>query len=102
MKDTVREKTGRTDSQSLRVIIEDFNATLQGWFQYFEHSHRNTFSSVDKWVRMRVRSILRRRQGGRGRGRGSDHQRWNNALFLAQGLFSLSAAHAQTGQSSRR
>jgi RNA-directed DNA polymerase len=102
MKDTVREKTGRTNGQSLRVIIEDLNATLRGWFQYFQHSHRNTFSSLDKWIRMRLRSILRKRQGRKGRGRGSDHQRWNNRFFLQEGLFCLSAAHAEACQSSMR
>jgi RNA-directed DNA polymerase len=102
MQDTIREKTGRTNGQSLRVAVEDLNATLQGWFQYFQHSHRNTFASLDKWIRMRLRSILRKRQGGRGRGRGSDHQRWNNDFFRELGLFSLSAAHAETCQSSRR
>jgi RNA-directed DNA polymerase len=102
MQDTIREKTGRTHGQSLRVAVEDLNATLQGWFQYFQHSHRNTFASLDKWIRMRLRSILRKRQGGRGRGRGSDHQRWNNDFFRELGLFSLSAAHAETCQSSRR
>ena len=102
MQDTIREKTGRTHGQSLRVAVEDLNATLQGWFQYFQHSHRNTFASLDKWIRMRLRSILRKRQGGRGRGRGSDHQRWNNDFFRELGLFSLSAAHVETCQSSRR
>jgi RNA-directed DNA polymerase len=102
MKDTVREKTGRTNGQSLRVIIEDLNATLRGWFQYFQHSHRNTFSSLDKWIRMRLRSILRKRQGRKGRGRGSDHQRWNNRFFLQEGLFCLSAAHAEACQSLMR
>jgi len=102
MQDTIREKTRRTNGRSLRVVIEDLNTTLQGWFQYFQHSHRNTFASLDKWIRMRLRSILRKRQGRRGRGRGSDHQRWNNDFFLQQGLFSLVTAHAQACQSSRR
>ncbi|MGO8879230.1 MAG: hypothetical protein ACLQMS_06920, partial [Desulfomonilaceae bacterium] len=44
------------------------------------------------WIRMRLRSILRKRCGGRGRGRGADHQRWRNAFFAEQGLFSLVAA----------
>jgi RNA-directed DNA polymerase len=102
MPDTIREKTGRTNGQSLRVIIEDLNATLRGWFQYFQHSHRNTFTSVDQWVRMRLRSILRKRQGRQGRGRGTDHQRWNNAFFLQEGLYCVSAAHADACQSSQR
>ncbi len=38
--------------------------------------------------------------GGKGRGRGSDHQRWPNAYFAEQGLFNLKAAHALARQSS--
>jgi RNA-directed DNA polymerase len=102
MKDTIREKTGRHNGHSLRVIVENLNATLRGWFQYFQHSHRTTFPTLDSWIRMRLRSILRQRQGLRGRGRGSDHHRWPNAFFLQQGLFSLSAAHEQACQSSKR
>ena len=60
--------------------------------------HGVAFEPIDKWVRMRLRSILRKRQGRRGRGRGRDHQRWPNAFFVAQGLFTLSAASAAARQ----
>jgi len=60
---------------------------------YFRHSHYTTFEPIDKWVRMRLRSILRKRQKKRGRGRGSDHQRWPNAYFAKLGLYTLKAAH---------
>ena len=43
---------------------------------------------LDRWVRMRLRSILPHRQGGQGRGRGADHQRWPDAYFAELGLFS--------------
>jgi len=102
MRDTIRAKTKRSHGHSLRTMIEDINLVLQGWFQYFQHSHRTTFRTVDSWVRMRLRSILRKRQGRRGRGRGSDHQRWTDAFFLRQGLFSLDAAHAHACQSLKR
>jgi RNA-directed DNA polymerase len=100
--DTLRAKTKRTNGQSLSCIIADVNRTLRGWFEYFQHSHPNTFGSLDRWVRMRLRSILRKRRGGRGRGRGADHQRWPNAYFVEHGLFSLAAARVQAVQSSRR
>ena len=58
----------------MKVIVKDVNRTLRGWFEYFKQSHRNTFRPLDAWVRMRLRSILRKRQGKPGRGRGSDHQ----------------------------
>lgn len=98
-KDTIRAKTKRTNGRSLQVIIADVNRTMAGWFEYFKHSHRTTFTSVDGWVRMRLRSILRKRRKRRGRGRGSDHQRWPNAYFAAHGLFSLVSAHEAVRQS---
>lgn len=98
LKDAVRQKTRRTNGQSLAVIIADVNRTLRGWFEYFKHSHR-PLDSLDGWIRMRLRSILRGRAYGRGRARGRDHQRWPNAFFAAQGLLSLGHAHAQYRQS---
>ncbi|MCP4547058.1 MAG: group II intron reverse transcriptase/maturase [bacterium] len=102
LKDTIRSKTKRTNGHSLEKIISNVNLTLKGWFEYFKHSHRTTFRPLDAWIRMRLRSILRKRKGGKGRGRGRDHQRWPNAYFAERGLFSLSAAYEEACQSSRR
>jgi RNA-directed DNA polymerase len=102
LRDKVRAKTRRTNGHSLEAIIADLNRTLRGWFEYFQHSYRTTFPPQDSWVRMRLRSILRKRKGRKGRGRGSDHQCWPNAFFAELGLFSLVAAHVLAGQSSRR
>jgi len=102
LKDAIRRKTRRTHGSSLEVIIKSVNQTLMGWFVYFKHSHPTTFRPLDSWLRMRLRSILRKRQKRRGRGRGADHHRWPNAFFAAHELFSLSATHARFGQSSRR
>ncbi len=102
LKDTLRPKTKRTNGRSLPCIIADVNRTLRGWFEYFQHSHPTTFRALDGWVRMRLRSILRKRRKRKGRGRGTDHQRWPNAFFAEQGLFSMAAARAQAVQSSRR
>jgi RNA-directed DNA polymerase len=102
LKDRVRSQTRRTHGHSLERILADVNRTLSGWYQYFQYSHPTTFPRLDGWIRMRLRSILRRRRGGRGRGRGQDHQRWPNAFFAEQGLFSLAAASASVLQPSRR
>jgi RNA-directed DNA polymerase len=102
LKDTIRAKTKRTSGESLRAIIASLNPTLRGWFEYFKHSYRTTFSDIDKWTRMRLRSILRKRKGLKGRGRGADHHRWRNAYFADRGLYSLQAAHVLACQSSRR
>ena len=93
-KDAIRVKTKRTDGRSLQAIIVDVNRTSKGWFEYFKHSHWTTFGSLDRWIRMRLRSILRKRIGLRGRGRGSDHQRWSIDFFYDQRLFSLVTALA--------
>ena len=101
-KDAIRAKTPRKAGQSLSWIIADVNRTLRGWFEYFKHSWPTTFPDLDAWIRMRLRSILRKRQGGRGRGRGRDHHRWPNTFFTKQGLLSLKVAHARARQSSTR
>jgi RNA-directed DNA polymerase len=85
----------------LPAIVTDLSRTLQGWLGYFQHSHRATFVALDKWVRMRLRSILRR-QGQKGRERGDDHYRWPNAFFAQHELFSLKLARALACQPSRR
>ena len=102
LKATIRAKTKRANGHSLEAIITDVNLTLRGWFEYFKHSHRYTFSALDGWIRMRLRSILRKRLGLEGRGRGRDHQRWPNAYFAKAGLFSLVTAHRDACQSSKR
>jgi RNA-directed DNA polymerase len=98
-KDTIRAKTSRTNGNSLMWIVGTLNGTLQGWFGYFRHCYWNVFPALDGWIRGRLRSILRKRAGRRGRGRGADHQRWPNSYFADLGLYSLSAAHGRLHQS---
>lgn len=100
LKDTIRCKTRKTQGRSMNAVCEDLNLTLRGWFEYFKHSKANVFVAIDGYVRGRLRSILRKRQGRTGRGRGSDHQRWPNTYFTAQGLFSLQKLHRAACQPS--
>lgn len=100
LKDTLREKTRRTNGHSLGEIITNVNRTTVGWFEYFKQSHRTTFPRLDQWIRMRIRSILRKRNRGCGRGGGLDHFRWPNAFFAKAGLFSLERAYGLECQSS--
>lgn len=94
LKDAIRAKTKRTSGHSLGVIIQSVNVTLRGWFGYFKHSARVSLVSLDGWVRMRLRSLLRKRAGRRGVGISvSDHQRYPNVYFADAGLFSLESAH---------
>src|SRR6266568_8539831 len=86
----------RTCGCSLEQCIASLNEVLKGWYGYFKHSHKTVFVDVDSYVRGRLRSILRNREGRQGRGRGQDHQKWRNHYFAKLGLFSLMQAHAET------
>ena len=101
-RDAIRGKTKRANGCSLQAIIANVNRTLRGWYEYFKHSWRTTFPAIDGWVRMRLRSILRKRDRRKGRGHGLDHRRYPNAFFATHGLFSLTAAHACESQPSLR
>jgi RNA-directed DNA polymerase len=103
LKDTVRAKTRRTRGDSLAMVITDLNRTLRGWFEYFKHSHRWGLDKIDGWIRRRLRSLLRKRQGrgGIARTSGADQSRWPNAFFESHGLFNLLEAHAIARQSPR-
>jgi RNA-directed DNA polymerase len=101
LKDKVREQTPRTSGVSLEATITRLNRTLRGWFGYFKHSHRTTFPAIDGYIRNRLRAILRKRAGRRGRARRPDLQRWPNHYFTELGLFSLLQAHVSARQSPR-
>ena len=55
-----------------------------------------------KFVRQRLRGVLRYQSKRKGYVRYTDGYRWRNAYFERQGLVSLTAAHDQLRQSSRR
>lgn len=96
----IREHTRRTRGESLTKVIAGLNPLLRGWFNYFKHAHRMTFSIVDGFVRRRLRAMLRKQQKRPGQGHArADHQRWPNAFFAEHGLFTLTAAHALASQS---
>ena len=100
LRDKVRQKTVRTRGDSLTRIIEDLNPTLRGWFEYFKHAHWHTFSSVDGFVRRRLRAVLRKQDKRPGHGMcQADHRRWPNAFFAAHGLFTMVEACAQASRS---
>ena len=99
LRETLKPKLKGRAGVSLRAIIAKINPSLRGWYGYFKHADRRGLQEVDGWVRMRLRSILRKRRGGRGKGRGSDHQRWPNQFFAAHGLFSLERTHELECQS---
>ena len=104
LKGSLKRKTRRTSGDSLEWIIADVNRTLRGWFCYFQHSTRSSvYRDLDSWLRMRLRSLLRRRAGGHGVARDQTASfTWPNAFFAERGLFSLATAHAKACRSSRR
>jgi RNA-directed DNA polymerase len=93
LRDKIRALTRRNRGDSIAEIIASINPLLRGWFGYFQHAHRYTFSSVDGFVRRRLRAILRRQLHRPGQGRClRDHTRWSNAFFANLGLFTMSEA----------
>ncbi len=92
LKETLRGKTRRCNAHAMPVIIQSFNPILKGWFAYFKQAHPYVHRDLDGWVRMRLRSIYRKRRNGRGRGRGNDHILWPNRHFTELGLFCLAEA----------
>ena len=102
LRGALRPITKRCNGRSLEEIIRLVNLHLRGWFEYFKHACNSAMAETDQWVRARLRSILRKRSGRKGRGRGSDHQLWTNAYFTERGLFSCVTARAQACQSVTR
>ena len=98
--DRIRDHTRRSRGDSLTRVIAELNPILRGWFNYFKHAHRMTFSIVDGFVRRRLRALLRKQHKRPGAGHTrADHQRWPNAFFATQGLFTLTEAHLTASRS---
>jgi RNA-directed DNA polymerase len=99
-RDRIRMRTKRTRGDSLAKIVADLNPMLRGWFTYFKHAHPNTFKWMDRFVRRRLRAVLRKQEKRPGLGIcREDHQRWPNQFFAAQGLFTLTTAWKLASQS---
>ena len=79
------------------------NTTLVGWFEYFKHvTKRYVFDDLDRFIRQRLRAILKKQSKRPGIPKGPDFQRWPNAYFSRLKLFSLKTAHELACQSSSR
>lgn len=91
-KDSIRERTSRTEGRSLETIIEDINEVSEGWFEYFKHSIAAVFPRMDGFIRRRLRAILRERQGLSGHTNPKDNRRWPNKFFAERGLFTMTRA----------
>jgi RNA-directed DNA polymerase len=92
-KDAIRVKTRRTRGVSLARIVIELNPVLKGWFGYFKHAYPTEFSSLDGFIRRRLRALLRKQDKRPSFGRSYlDSQRWPNAFFATAGLFALHTA----------
>jgi len=100
LRDKVRALTPRNRGGSIESVIASLNPTLKGWYAYFKQAHRYTFSSIDGFIRRRLRAMLRKQKHRPGQGRcRNDHQQWPNAFFADLGLFTMSEAHHLARQS---
>jgi RNA-directed DNA polymerase len=96
LKSKLHDLTRRTCGENLcELVTERLNPILRGWFGYFRRcSSAGSLRVIDGYVRSRLRAILRRRSGRRGRSRGADHQHWPNRYFHELGLLCLEHAWA--------
>jgi RNA-directed DNA polymerase len=95
----IKGRTRRSSGESMATIIATITPIIRGWYGYYRHGHWTTYRPLDSYVRSRLRSILRKRAGKRGRARRPDHQTWPNAYFDAHGLFTMTAARRAAGYS---
>ena len=98
IRDRLRKLTPRKSGDSLEFIIRRLNRTLAGWFNYFRHCHWTIFREYDEHLRWRLRRLLMKRHHLNPR-RMPRNQRWPNAFFAEEGLYSLSEAHLGLVQS---
>lgn len=86
LRERVRQLTPRTSGQSLSQIVQQLNRSLRGWRAYFDHGVRNVYEDLDQLVRRRLRQLLLKRRGKRGKPQGSINYKWPNAYFDQLGL----------------
>ncbi len=100
LRDKVRARTPRNRGNSIECVIAVLNPILKGWYGYFKQAHRFTFSSIDGFIRRRLRAMLRKQKHRPGQGRClNDHKQWPNSFFADLGLFTMSEAHQLARQS---
>jgi RNA-directed DNA polymerase len=101
LKDKIRSKTKKTRGDSMETIIKDLNPMLKGWFNYFKHAHKWTFSEIDSFLRRRLRSLRHKQRTGQASFGRSKHlnRLMPNAYFANLGLFTMKEAHSLACQS---
>lgn len=100
--DTIKPVTRRTNGKSMGCAVGQINRTFKSWYGFFIHVEASELEGIDGSMRMRPRSIPRKRCGRKGRGRGSDHQRLPNRCFTNLGLSCQLDARAVENASVRK
>ena len=95
LRERIKPLTKRNNGESLEAIVAKLNPILQGWYGYFRHASATALAETDGWVRARLRALLRKRRGGRGKARRRDQHRWDNRYFAELGLLCLQALRAK-------
>ena len=91
-KDALREVDGYLKDGYTYVV----DADLKGYFD----SNRRIFPFLDRFVRRRLRAILRKQEKRKGWGKCyADHIRWSNVYFAKLGLFTMTNARMVASQS---
>lgn len=87
----LRALTRRNRPGSLLSICAELAPVQRGWFNFFRNGNsQSAFATLDKWLRRRLRSLMRRRYKRRGISRGGrDYRRWSNSYLAQYGFFSL-------------
>jgi group II intron reverse transcriptase/maturase len=87
IKAKVRDIIRHSGSTPMPKVIEQINASLAGWVQYFRVGNSSrAFSEVDEYVEMKVRTLLTRRK--RRRKTSIGWRRWSNEyLYDVLGLY---------------
>lgn len=85
----LRPLTKRNNGKSMAAVVAGINPILRGWYGYFKHASAHALNEVDKWLRDRLRSILRRRCKRKGRACIKDRYHWKNCYFAELGLLDL-------------
>ena len=99
---TLKPLTQRNCGLNLEITIRRINPTLKGWYAYFKQATPQSLKAMDSWVRDRMRAILRRRRGWKGKAQKPDRYRWPNRYFRALGLFCLEEAQKNETANLRR
>lgn len=101
-KDASRLQTGRSDGRILGVIIQSVHRRVRGWVNYFWGGVRCVSIKPDRWLRLRLRSIMRHSEKCGGRAKECDLPPYPNARFTRAGLIFLTGVTHSDSQPGER